>query len=111
MVGALPWERDRPRLARAATRKWRLDLRRAELDDRSVEPATTKPPHAPPTPHLAGWLAVALIDAVLLARDVPRRTSIGARIAAHFFDALHLLALGLAVTALAAVLRRVRPAV
>src|SRR5262245_51067116 len=69
---------------------------------------------APETPdaraHLAGWGAVALVDVVVLTLTLPARTPIGARAATHFYDAAHLLAMGLVATGIAAAWRRFGPA-
>lgn len=62
-----------------------------------------------PTPFVAGFATVALVDAVCLVFDLPARTSLPARAAVHFYDAFTLVAFGFALEVLAAVVRRVRP--
>jgi len=54
-----------------------------------------------------GWIVVALVDVVLITIDVPWRTGLASRAALHFHDAFQLLALGLVVTGLALLHRRV----
>src|SRR5262245_8224884 len=68
-----------------------------------------EPEATPATPHLAGWIAVAAVDAVILAGKVAPHTPIAARAALHFHDAFQLVALGLAITGLVALYRRIRP--
>ena len=66
------------------------------------------PDEAPPVHLLAGWALVALVDATTLATSAPPRAPAAARAMAHGFAALHLVAVGLAVTLAAAALRRAK---
>ena len=78
------------------------------MDPLSPEPSEkTAAPPPPTAPYLAGWIAVALVDAVVVAIELPSRTKAAARAAVHFRDAFQLVALGLVATLLAMLARRV----
>lgn len=72
-------------------------------------PTTPRAQLAAPAAHFFGWAAVALADAAVLVTRLPWRIPLRARALIHFYDAAHLLALGLLAAALVALRRRLAP--